>query len=472
MKREGTRTEGLTVAYIGGGSRGWAWGFMKDLGMDPQMEGVVRLYDIDKDAAEKNRRIGDMISSHPEARSHWRYEVSGTLKEALAGADFIVISILPGHFGHMRSDVHWPEKYGIWQPVGDTVGPGGLMRALRTVPMFVEIALAIRDFAPRAWVINYTNPMTVCMNTLYAIFPDIRAFGCCHEVFGTQKLLAQMLEDLEGIRDVGREDVRTGVMGINHFTFLYSASYKGLDLFPLYRRFVDRYERTGFLKGKDDNWMNNNFECSHRVKFDLFRRYGLIAAAGDRHLAEFMPPWYLKNPDTAKEWGFSLTTVDWREKDLEQRLRKREALLNGSEPIQMQESGEEGHLLLKALLGLGDLVSNVNIPNRGQIPNLPEGAVVEINAFFSRDAISPMYSGPLPHGVDALVSRHCFNQLGIVKAAMTCDWNLALNVLLNDPQTCRLNPLDTQKMFAEMIGNTIDILPEGWKRALQERKEA
>ncbi len=472
MKREGTRTEDLTVAYIGGGSRGWAWGFMKDLGMDPQMEGVVRLYDIDKDAAEKNRSIGDMISSHPEAKSHWRYEVSGTLKEALAGADFIVISILPGHFGHMRSDVHWPEKYGIWQPVGDTVGPGGLMRALRTVPMFVQIALAIRDFAPRAWVINYTNPMTVCMNTLYAVFPDIRAFGCCHEVFGTQKLLAQMLEDLEGIRDVKREDIRTGVTGINHFTFLYSASYEGLDLFPLYRRFVDRYYQTGFLKGKDDNWMNNNFECSHRVKFDLFRRYGLIAAAGDRHLAEFMPPWYLKDPNTAKEWGFSLTSVDWREKDLSERLAKRAALLSGAEPIDMKESGEEGHLLLKALLGLGDMVSNVNIPNRGQIPNLPEGAVVEINAFFSRDAISPMYSGPLPHGVDALVSRHCFNQLGIVKAAMTCDWNLALNVLLNDPQTCRLNPLDTQKMFAEMIGNTIDILPEAWKRAGQAGKEA
>ncbi|NLF77050.1 MAG: alpha-glucosidase/alpha-galactosidase, partial [Chloroflexi bacterium] len=202
VDRFSPKAHSLTVAYIGGGSRGWAWGFMKDLGMDPQMEGVVRLYDIDRDAAEKNRRIGEMISSHPEARSHWRYEVAGTLKEALTGADFVVISILPGHFGHMRSDVHWPEKYGIWQPVGDTVGPGGLMRALRTVPMFVQIAQAIRDFAPHAWVINYTNPMTVCMNTLYAVFPDIRAFGCCHEVFGTQKLLAEMLEDMDGIKGV------------------------------------------------------------------------------------------------------------------------------------------------------------------------------------------------------------------------------------------------------------------------------
>lgn len=464
MKSSDTLAKNLTIAYIGGGSRGWAWGFMKDLGMDPQMSGVVRLYDIDRDAAEKNKRIGEMISAHPQAKARWRYKVSASLKEALTGADFVVISILPGNFSHMRSDVHWPEKYGVWQPVGDTTGPGGLLRALRTVPMFVEIALAIRDYAPKAWVINYTNPMTVCMETLYAVYPGIRAFGCCHEVFGTQKLLAEMLEDLEGIRGVKRQDIRTGVTGINHFTFLYSASYGEMDLFPLYRRFVDKYHETGFLKGKDDNWMNNQFECSHRVKFDLFRRYGLIAAAGDRHLAEFMPPWYLKDPQTARSWGFSLTTVDWREQDLAARLKKREALLAGSEPLEMKESGEEGHLLIKALLGLGDLVSNVNIPNRGQIPNLPDNAVVEINAFFSRDAITPMYSGNLPQGLDALVSRHALNQLSIVQAAMACDRDLALAVLLNDPQMARVDPMDAQRMLEEMIGNTLDILPEGWQQ--------
>ncbi len=457
------RVNGLTIAYIGGGSRGWAWNFMKDLGLDPQMEGLVRLYDIDPDAAEKNCRIGSMISGHPEAKAHWRYEVSLTLAEALRGADIIVISILPGSFAHMRSDVHWPEKYGVWQSVGDTAGPGGLLRALRTVPMFEEIAMAIREYAPRAWVINYTNPMSVCMNTLYAVYPDIRAFGCCHEVFGTQTLLAQMLEDMEGISGLTRRDIFTGVTGINHFTFLYSASYRGMDLFPLYERFARKYRETGFLKGKDDNWMNNFFECSHRVKFDLFLRYGLIAAAGDRHLAEFMPPWYLKDPDTAKAWGFSLTTVDWREEDLKARLHKRAALLSGKEPVDMKGSGEEGHLLIKALLGLGDMVSNVNIPNRGQIPNLPGGAAVEVNAYFSRDAIAPMHAGPLPAGLDALISRHALSQQAVVQAALHCDRNLALNILLNDPQMSRVDPSDAEQMLDEMIGNTIDILPGGWR---------
>ena len=159
----------LTVAYIGGGSRGWAWGFMTDLAMDPDLCGTVRLYDIDREAAERNRIIGGKISSHPKAVSRWAYEVSATLEEALAGADFVVISILPGTFDEMESDVHLPERVGIYQPVGDTIGAGGFMRAMRTVPMFVTIAEAIRDAAPDAWVINYTNPMSLCVRTLYEV---------------------------------------------------------------------------------------------------------------------------------------------------------------------------------------------------------------------------------------------------------------------------------------------------------------
>ena len=170
------KAKNLKIAYIGGGSRGWAWGFMKDLAMDGDMCGTIRLYDIDRSAAERNRIIGGKISAHPKAVSRWEYEVSDTLREALDGVDFVVISILPATFEEMRSDVHLPERVGVYQPVGDTVGPGGFMRAMRTIPMYVEIAEAIRNYAPKAWVINYTNPMTLCVRTLYEVFPDIKAF--------------------------------------------------------------------------------------------------------------------------------------------------------------------------------------------------------------------------------------------------------------------------------------------------------
>ena len=456
------RAQALNVAYIGGGSRGWAWGFMMDLAMDPSMCGTVRLYDIDRSAAERNEIIGNKISAHKDAVSRWHYEVSDSLEAALKGADFVVISILPGTFDEMRSDVHLPERVGIYQPVGDTVGAGGFMRAMRTIPMYVTIAEAIRDFAPDAWVINYTNPMSLCVRTLYEVFPKIKAFGCCHEVFGTQKLLCAMLDKEYDIKGVTRQDLYTTVTGINHFTWLTTASYKGIDLMPLYAEFADKYYETGFDEGGDNNWMNSSFSCAQRVKFDLFRRYGAIAAAGDRHLAEFTAPWYTLNPETVREWKFGLTTVDWRVDDLAHRLERSDNLISGKEELVLKPSGEEGHLLLKAVLGLGDLVSNVNVPNRGQIPNLPLGSVVETNAMFGRDRIEPVFAGAMPSNILPLVARHIYNQENTLRTALTCDRKLGFSTFMNDPQMAAVSIKDGQKLFDEMLENQRKYLPAKW----------
>ncbi len=456
------RAQSLNVAYIGGGSRGWAWGFMMDLAMDPSMCGTVRLYDIDRSAAERNEIIGNKISAHKDAVSRWHYEVSDSLEAALRGADFVVISILPGTFDEMRSDVHLPERVGVWQPVGDTVGAGGFMRAMRTIPMYVNIAEAIRDYAPDAWVINYTNPMSLCVRTLYEVFPQIKAFGCCHEVFGTQKLLCAMLDKEYDIKGVTRQDLYTTVTGINHFTWLTTASYKGIDLMPLYAEFADKYYETGFDEGGDTNWMNSSFSCAQRVKFDLFRRYGAIAAAGDRHLAEFTAPWYTLNPETVREWKFGLTTVDWRVADLAHRLERSDNLISGKEELVLKPSGEEGHLLLKAVLGLGDLVSNVNVPNRGQIPNLPLGSVVETNAMFGRDRIEPVFAGAIPSNILPLVARHIYNQENTLRAALTCDRKLGFSTFMNDPQLAAVSVKDGQKLFDDMLENQRKYLPKKW----------
>ncbi len=456
------RAKELNVAYIGGGSRGWAWGFMMDLAMDADMCGTVRLYDIDRPAAMRNEIIGNKISAHPDAVSRWKYEVSDTLEGALRGADFVVISILPGTFEEMRGDVHMPERVGVWQPVGDTVGAGGFMRAMRTIPMYVEIAEAIKAFAPDAWVINYTNPMSLCVRTLYHVFPRVKAFGCCHEVFGTQKLLCAMLEKEHGIPGVTRQALYTTVTGINHFTWLTTASYKGLDLMPLYAAFADKYCETGFDEGGDDNWMNNHFMCAQRVKFDLFRRYGAIAAAGDRHLAEFTAPWYTKDPETVREWKYQLTTVDWRVKDLNDRFRRSDDLISGAARIELKPSGEEGHLLLKAVLGLGDMVSNVNIPNRGQIPNLPLGSVVETNALFGLDRVEPVFAGAMPANLLPLVARHVYNQENTLTAALSCDRKLGFTTFMNDPQLSAVSVSDGQKLFDDMLEHQRSYLPKGW----------
>lgn len=434
MEYQNGKMTGLRIAYIGGGSRGWAWTFMTDLALEPAMCGTVCLYDIDAEAAEHNAVIGNQLAQRPETCSPWKYETAATLDQALTGADFVIVSILPKTFDEMAVDVHMPERLGIWQSVGDTTGPGGIIRALRTVPMFVEIAQGIRRCCPRAWVINYTNPMSLCVATLYDTFPQIRAFGCCHEVFGTQKVLAGIAAQALGMESIPRQEICVNVLGVNHFTWFDTASWKGIDLFPIYRRYVQEHLSDGYAE-PDTNWMNSSFGCRHRVKFDLFRRYGWIAAAGDRHLAEFMPgDEYLLDPQTVKSWDFGLTTVDWRKQDLQDRLARSRRLLSGEEALSLTPTGEEGVLLMKALCGLGRMVSNVNIPNRrGQIANLPRETVVETNALFERDAVRPLEAGNLKADILELVRPHAENQRRVLRAAKTRDADLTAEAFENDP---------------------------------------
>ncbi|MDE5894357.1 MAG: alpha-glucosidase/alpha-galactosidase [Acetatifactor sp.] len=460
MKYEADKVSDIQIAYIGGGSRGWAWTFMTDLAMESRISGTIRLYDIDKGAAEANAVIGNRQKQRQDVSGKWDYVVKDTLQEALSGADFVVISILPKTFDEMETDVHMPERLGIYQSVGDTAGPGGMMRALRTRPMFMEFGEAIRKYCPRAWVINYTNPMTLCVKTLYQVFPQIKAFGCCHEVFGTQKVLAAIAEQELGCGPIDRRDIHVNVLGINHFTWFDYASYKGIDLFPVYRRYVDAHYEEGFEE-KDNHWMNSTFACAHRVKMDLFKRYGLIAAAGDRHLAEFMPgEEYLKDPQTVADWKFGLTTVAWRKEDLQKRLERSHRLVSGEEEIKLESTGEEGILLIKALCGLERVVSNVNIPNTGrQIANLPETAVVETNAMFERDAIRPVLAGSVPEQVRQLIMPHLENHDRILQVVLGDNRNvdLVVEAFMNDPLVKgRAEREQVQTLVRDMMSATLE----------------
>ncbi|MBQ7636640.1 MAG: alpha-glucosidase/alpha-galactosidase [Lachnospiraceae bacterium] len=427
----------LKIAYIGGGSRGWAWTLMTDLAREGELAGTMRLYDIDVPAARKNEIIGNRLSERDDVVGKWKYEVKENIGDALQDVDFVIISILPKTFDEMEVDVHMPERLGIYQSVGDTAGPGGMMRALRTLPMFLGFAEDIKKYCPDAWVINYTNPMSLCVKALYTAFPQIKAFGCCHEVFGTQKVLAEIVKRELGEKDVTKDDININVQGINHFTWFDYATYKSVDLIPVYKKYIDEHYEEGIEFG-DDNWMNSTFACAHRVKFDLFRRFGLIAAAGDRHLAEFMPgDDYLKNPEQVKTWKFGLTSVAWRKEDLKHRLERSERLSKGEEDINIhEETGEEGVSMIKALCGLGRKITNVNIPNFGrQIPNLPEEAVVETNALFERDEVRPLYAGALKDNVKALVMPHIENHERIMKVVLggNKDADLVCEAFLNDP---------------------------------------
>lgn len=452
MKYVDNKVADLKIAYIGGGSRGWAWGLMSDLVACDDISGNVYLYDIDFQAAKDNEIIGNKYNNAEGAKSVWNYKAAETIGEALTGADFVIISILPGTFDEMESDVHTPEKYGIYQSVGDTSGPGGIVRAMRTLPMFEEIAENIKKYAPEAWVINYTNPMTLCVKTLYRVFPEIKAFGCCHEVFGTQRFLVSMVKEMLDVEEVDRHEIKVNPVAVNHFTWLTKASYRNIDLFPLYKEFCKKYQ-DGYRQ-VDINWMNASFANAEKVKIDLFNRFGYIAAAGDRHLAEFCEgKWYLENPERVSEMKFGLTEVSWRKNNLKERLERSQKLKNGEEEIKLNCTGEEGVQQIRALLGLTELITNVNIPNMGQIPNLPIGAVVETNAIFRANNLQPVFAGPVPTEIYPLVSRICAEQELVSEGIAERDLGKIFCAFANDPLvTCGLE--DAKKLFMEMCENT------------------
>ena len=451
----------LKVAYLGGGSRAWARKFMCDLALEEELGGEVCLYDIDLSAAKDNQIIGNRIAQSPNCVASWKFTVAEKIEQALGGADFVVISVLPATFEEMRSDVHWPEKYGILQTVGDTVGPGGYLRAMRCVPIFRGFAAKIRECCPHAWVINYTNPMTLCVRTLFEEFPEIKLFGCCHEVFGTQNLLISALREVEGVAGATRHEIDIDVGGINHFTWISRAEYKGQNLFPVLDKLIERTGEAGYA---DPEFTGTVMECHNLVKFELYKQYGILAAAGDRHLSEFLPnKWFLSSEEYVRSKGFRLTPVSWRIEDQQQKIRLTADIVAGRKTFDVAPSGEEGVRQIKALCGLADFVTNVNTKNSGQMPGYPLGAVVETNAKLSKNSLMPLPVPEFPKAVNALILPHVYRQEGFIDAAFRRDARGVLAVLQEDPQCCALRREEVAKMFWEMYNNTRGYLADYWE---------
>lgn len=449
--------QNIKIAYIGGGSKMWARVFMSDLAVAEDLGGEMALYDIDVPAAERNAKIAQYINADPACKSKFSYRVYTDLDKALAGADFVIISILPGTFKEMRSDVHAPEEYGLYQSVGDTAGPGGVLRAMRTVPLYEDFARRIQRICPQAWVINFTNPMSVCVKTLYDVFPKIKAFGCCHEVFHAQEFLCCVLKEICGA-DAVRTDIYTDACGVNHFTWITEARLGRQDLLALIPAFEEKFYEEGYCEqpgfGRFD-FKTDPFLYGNKVKMDLFNKYGALAAAGDRHLAEFMPSgWYLKDPATVKSWLFHLTTVDYRERQQQERIAESEAMAQGKKKFPVVKSQEEAVELMKAILGFGTAVSNVNMPNLGQMPQMPLGSIVETNCVFSHGQVKPVLSNPLPAAVCNMVYRACVNIDTCYRGIKERDFNKIYLSFANQALCDGLSRKDGEQLFRKMCINT------------------
>lgn len=453
----------IKIAYLGGGSKAWARVFMTDLALAEGLCGEIALYDIEASAAELNQKIGAVMNRAPETISKWDYQVYTEIGEALEGADFVACSILPGTFDEMESDVHLPEEYGIYQSVGDTVGPGGVLRAMRTVPIYEGFAREIKAHCPQAWVINLTNPMTACTKTLYDVFPEIKAFGCCHEVFHAQEFLCCVAHEILGVPRPNRREMVIDACGINHFTWITEANYDGRDMLALLPEFIDRFYDKGYcehLGVKPDDFREDPFRYGNKVKMDLFRRFGVLAAAGDRHLVEFMDrSWYLKDKADAENWLYHLTTVSYRKQDRINKVNQSRLIADGKEEIKVVKSDEEVVELMKALLGLiPPMVSNANTLNVGQMAGMPIGSVVETNCVFSRNSVKPVVAKPLPGDVNALVLRNAQNIENAYYGIKNRDFRQIFEAFVNQPLCSGLALADARELFVRMVKATDEYL--------------
>ena len=280
------------ITIIGGGSYRWAPTLAIDLANTASLEASeIALCDIDPGPLA---RMVELVE-HVAVTRGIPMSVRSTTnqREALTGSDYVVVNISTGGFASMRHDIEIPERYGFRQPVGDTVGPGGITRALRNIPVLVGIARDMADVCPDAWLCNLTNPMTTLCRAVTRE-TDIKTVGLCHEVTGTRFVLSLLL-------DARFTDLHLDVVGVNHFPVITGLDVAGDDGLARLRDLVDDDERLRepiFLdvpEGSDVSELLGDGAVTkaslldqHQLKLELFRRFGVLPAAGDRHLAEFM----------------------------------------------------------------------------------------------------------------------------------------------------------------------------------------
>ena len=448
----------IKIAHIGGGSRYWARDLFAELAQSPHLTGRVDLYDLDYAAARKNVEVAAAVFGRPEAVTSFKVRAVRRIAEALRGADFVVLSIKPGPTTMRFADLEIPAGHGIVQPVGDTTGPGGIARGLRAITAYGEFARQIAEHCPQAWVINYTNPLTLCTATLYAVVPVIRAFGCCHEVFHVQGELAKFVQQKFGGPLPARRDIKVDLTGINHFTWITAATWRGRELLPALRAhiaapdFFRSRTRESKARVRAERW----FESKGLIGHDLLRRFGVLGAAGDRHLAEFVP-WYATSEAELHRWGVVLTPYSWR--------LRRHAAADKSPAHYAQQvlkpSIEEGVRIMEAISGFAPLDTNTNLPNCGQALDLPMGHIVETNAQFRHDRVTPLVARSLPAGARALVRRVAEVQALTLRAGLEKNVDLAFQALLADPLT-RLSTDEAWTMFKAQLAHMRPSLP-GWR---------
>jgi alpha-galactosidase len=429
----------MRIVIVGGGSRQWGPKLVTDILTTASLSDAnIVLHDIDATSLEPMDRYARIVAEAVGSKA--TIETTTDRAAALRGADYVVVTISTGGFASMAHDLEIPARYGIRQSVGDSVGPGGISRSLRNIPVLVEIARDMERLCPDAWLLNITNPMT-CLTRAVARETSIRVVGLCHEVV----IMSWFVAIACGVQ---AEDVGFAITGVNHLPWITELSIGGEEGFAALRRAVaDR---------PDAKW----FADEHALKLALLDRYGALPGAGDRHVAEFFPWVLTPESDWGKAWGIHLTSIADRERD---EFGYRGALLevvDGGKTPPTWASGEMVAPLIDSLVTDERRELPVNIPNRGQAPYLPTDVVVETmctvdgDGVRGRDAIEP------PEVCAAWIRRHVDAQELTVEAALTGDRDTVCAAMALDPLCGRADLGEIEAMTDELLAATAAWLPQ------------
>ncbi|HVL23189.1 MAG TPA: hypothetical protein VM450_03845 [Thermomicrobiales bacterium] len=431
------------IVIIGAGSTEFTPGLLADLVASPHLNTAeVALVDIDPWAVETMVRLAHRLNQERGTG----LTISGTTdrREALPGADFVTTTIAAGGVRGWETDVRIPEHYGVYQTVGDSVGPGGVFRALRHVPEIVAIAKDMEELCPDAYLFNYTNPLSAIVRGVQKA-TSIRCAGLCHGVLHTRQVIA---------RDLGyaTEDVNVVFAGVNHLCWLIDVRHRGADVYPQLRAFL----REGLSRPIPAE-VDDPYDAFQYVSAMLTDLYGLFPSPGDRHVAEFFAHFLHMEEGRLKygtQFGLDMTNRIFASKDTTREQLRAQA--DGLEPLdpELLEDAREGERLIHII----DAIVHdrhmpelaVNVRNDGLIANLPPWAIVEVPGQISGFGVRGIGVGELPEGIAAILRQRIYQQELTVDAALSGDRALAIQALLADPLMASVSVEDAGAMLDEV----------------------
>ena len=461
----------MRVTIVGGGSAQWVPILVDDVVIAPCLAGTeLVLHDVDGARVERTREY----SEHVAGLAGTGVSVRGTtdLDTALAGADFVVVCISTGGLDSMARDLEVSARYGLPLPIGDSVGPAGISRALRNVLVLIGIARAMERVCPNAWMLNVTNPLTALTRAVTRE-TTIKAVGLCHEVQNCRFFLSQML-------DANHADVVLRVTGVNHLPLIVGVEVDGHDRFadlvavahervdldtplPLLDRvFAGPVVTTG--GGVTDamrapGWTKRRLRDTQLLNYEVLRRFGAFPAAGVDHTIEFVPGFLTADSEWGKAWGVAPVTVaDRRGREANYRGRLAEKLSSTEPP--RHRSTEMVVDVIEAMVTGDPIDLPLNIPNAGQCPDLPADVVVESICTVDARGVRGRDRAVAPPALAALLQRVSAAQELTIDAAVSGSRDALLAALFTDPLASALDHDRLVDLAGAMIDATAPWLPQ------------